>query len=361
MEIMDGIREKGGKIHRFHSHCGGLIAPESDNNPWHYKISWNPRNIVLAGKDGATYLEDGKEINIGYASLFDPSRTVQIPKMGLYAWYPNRDSAAYIPKYKLEGIDTFIRTTLRHPDFCFGWKNLVDLKLTDEEIMYDTDGMTLSAFFQIHFDRFGFSEWLRDTLSAKFSHTKEYLDNLITLLETERKILPAEKKEEDFLVVDDNGELQDISIDTVKTKAATGIVSQMHEADLALKQLFFLGLDSPEMINKGKCSAADVLQWIIEHKLALHPGDKDLIIMLHEIGYEINGQQKNIKSSLVVKGRDVMHTAMAQTVGLPLGIAAKLILSGELNLRGVLIPVHREIYQKVLPELEKEGIIFHHA
>ena len=106
-------------------------------------------------------------------------------------------------------------------------------------------------------------------------------------------------------MVDDKGELRDISIDTVKTKAATGIVSQMHEADLALKQLFFLGLDSPEMINKGKCSAADVLQWIIEKKLALHPGDKDMIIMLHEIGYEINGQQKNIKSSLVVKGRDV--------------------------------------------------------
>ncbi len=361
MEIMDRISEKGGKIHRFLSHCGGLIAPESDDNPWHYKISWNPRNIVLAGKDGANFLEDGKEIKIGYASLFDPSRTVQIPEMGRYAWYPNRDSAVYIPTYKLEGIDTFIRTTLRHPDFCFGWKNLVDLKLTDETINYDTDGMTLSAFFQIHFDRFGFSEWFRDTLSAKFSHTKDYLDNLINLLETERKILPTEKKEEDFLVVDDKGELLDISIDTVKTKAATGIVSQMHEADLALKQLFFLGLDSPEMINKGKCSAADVLQWIIEKKLALHPGDKDMIIMLHEIGYEINGQQKNIKSSLVVKGRDLMHTAMAQTVGLPLGIAAKLILSGELNLKGVLIPVHKEIYQKVLPELEKEGIIFHLA
>ena len=359
MEIMDGIRDNGGHIHSFHSHCGGLIAPESDNNPWHYKISWNPRNIVLAGKDGATYRENGKEVKIGYASLFDPSRTVTVPQMGPYAWYPNRDSAAYIPKYHLEGIDTFIRTTLRHPDFCFGWKNLVDLKLTDETVIYDTDGMTLSAFFQIHFDRFGFSEWLRDTLSARFSHTKEYLDNLINLLETERKILPNDKKDEDFLVVDVKGELKDVSIDKVKTQAATGISSQLHEADLSLNQLFFLGLDSPEMINKGKCSAADVLQWIIEKKLALHPGDKDMIIMLHEIGYEINGQQKNIQSSLVVKGRDEVHTAMAQTVGLPLGIAAKLILSGELTMHGVLIPIHKEIYQKVLPELEKEGIIFH--
>jgi saccharopine dehydrogenase-like NADP-dependent oxidoreductase len=135
----------------------------------------------------------------------------------------------------------------------------------------------------------------------------------------------------------------------------------MHEADLALNQLFFLGLDSPEMINKGKCSAADVLQWIIEKKLALQHGDKDMIIMLHEIGYEINGQKQHIQSSLVVKGRDEVHTAMAQTVGLPLGIAAKLILSGELQMRGVLIPIHKEIYRKVLPELEKEGIIFHHA
>ena len=134
MEIIDGIRKSGGRINSFKSHCGGLIAPESDDNPWHYKISWNPRNIVLAGKDGATFRENGDDRHVGYASLFDPSRIVQVPEMGPYAWYPNRDSLSYISKYHLQGTETFIRTTLRHPDFCFGWKNLVDLKLTDETV-----------------------------------------------------------------------------------------------------------------------------------------------------------------------------------------------------------------------------------
>jgi len=361
MEIMDKIRTKGGIIQSFRSHCGGLIAPESDDNPWHYKISWNPRNIVLAGKDGATYREKGKDIQIGYASLFDPARIVTVPHMGAYAWYPNRDSLSYIPKYHLEGISTFIRTTLRHPDFCFGWKNIIDLHLTDESVQYETDDMTLSAFFQIHFDRFGFSDWLQQTLSARFRNTKDYLENLIHIMEAEKQELPGETKKDEFMVVDDQGHLQDMSIDKIKNQAASGMAYQMHEANLALSQLFFLGLDSDELINKGKCSAADVLQWILEKKLALHSGDKDMIIMLHEIGYEMNGQEKNIRSSLVVKGRDQVHTAMAQTVGLPLGIAAKLILSGDLNMHGVLIPIHKEIYEKVLPELEKEGIRFHHS
>lgn len=360
MQIIDGIRKSGGRINSFKSHCGGLIAPESDDNPWHYKISWNPRNIVLAGKDGATFRENGNDRHVGYASLFDPARIVQVPEMGPYAWYPNRDSLSYISKYHLQGTETFIRTTLRHPDFCFGWKNLVDLKLTDETVMYDTDGITLSAFFQIHFDRFGFSDWLQQTLSARFKNTKDYLENLIHMMEAEQALAPGEKRSDEFLVVDDKGILQDLSAEQIRLQAASGMASQMHEANLSLTQLFFLGLDSDEMINKGRCSAADILQWILEKRLALQPGDKDMIIMLHEIGYELDGKQKNIQSSLVVKGRDHIHTAMAQTVGLPLGIAAKMILSGKLNLRGVLIPTHREIYELVLPELEKEGIRFEH-
>jgi saccharopine dehydrogenase-like NADP-dependent oxidoreductase len=359
MEIMDGIRSNGGSINSFRSHCGGLIAPESDDNPWHYKISWNPRNIILAGKDGAAYRENGKDINIDYSLLFDPARKVDVPGMGPYAWYPNRDSLSYIDTYHLEGIQTFIRTTLRHPDFCFGWKNLVDLKLTDESVIYDTDGMTLSAFFQIHFDRFGFSEWLQETLSARFKNTKDYLENLIHIIESEHTLLPEGKTRDEFLIVDEKGSLQDMSMDAVKTETASGIASQMHEANLSLTQLFFLGLDSDEMINKGRCSAADILQWVIEKKLALKTGDKDMIIMLHEIGYTVDGQHKSISSSLVVKGKDEVHTAMAQTVGLPLGIAAKLIVTGEIQMHGVLIPIHKEIYEKVLPELEKNGIVFH--
>src|SRR5437868_10597093 len=133
----------------------------------------------------------------------------------------------------------------------------------------------------------------------------------------------------------------------------------MHEANLSMKQLFFLGLDDDTLINKGLCSAADVLQAILEKKLALQPQDKDMIVMMHEIEYKLQGKKHNIKSSLMVKGENSLHTAMAKTVGLPLGIAAKLILEGKITTTGLHIPIIPEIYEPVLDELEKHGIKFH--
>ena len=119
-----------------------------------------------------------------------------------------------------------------------------------------------------------------------------------------------------------------------------------------------LGLDDETMINKGYCSAADVLQFILEKKLALKPDDKDMIVMMHEIAFETAGKKQEITSSLVVKGEDSLHTAMAKTVGLPLGIAAKLILEGKITKTGLHIPVNAAIYEPVLAELQKHGIIF---
>jgi len=116
--------------------------------------------------------------------------------------------------------------------------------------------------------------------------------------------------------------------------------------------------DDETLINKGRCSALDVLQFSLEKKLALQPDDKDMIVMLHEFGYELNNRSHELKSTLVVKGTDNLRTAMAQTVGLPLGIAAKLILLGKINLTGLHIPVVPEIYEPVLKELEEHGIIF---
>ncbi len=359
MEIIDGIKKDGGTIISFRSHCGGLVAPESDDNPWHYKISWNPRNIVLAGKDGALFKENGEEKKLGYAELFSSERTVEVPSLGPLAWYPNRDSLAYITKYHLEDVQTFVRTTLRHPDFSFGWKNLVDLKLTDEKVQYDTDGMTLASFFQIHFDRYGFSDWLQETLSARFTKTKELLEGLLKLIEAEKDAEPEELEAmQEFMMIDEKGRLQDMNLDTVKTNAASNMAFQMHEANLSLKQLFFLGLDSDELINKGQCSAADVLQFALEKKLALQPEDHDMIVMLHEIEYRFNEKKSTVKSQLIVKGEDRLRTAMAKTVGLPLGIAAKLILQGKIANPGVQIPVIPEIYEPVLKELKEEGILF---
>lgn len=297
MQLIHRIKASGSRITAFKSHCGGLVAPENDDNPWHYKISWNPRNVVLAGKAGALFKEDGREIHLPYEQLFDPNRGVNIPELGFLAWYPNRDSLSYIPVYQLEEASTFIRTTLRYPGFCFGWKNLIDLKLTDETGQYQTDGMTLQQFFHQHF---------------------------------------------------------------AAHKAAATAAGQMHEGNLFMQQLRFLGMDDNHtQINKGTCSTADVLQFALEKKLVLGKDDKDMIVMLHEITYETAaGISNTISSTLIVKGKDQLHTAMAKTVGLPLGIAAKLILQGKIQLTGLHIPIIEAIYEPVLEELEQHGIVF---
>ncbi len=359
MQLIHRIKSLGGKIHSFKSHCGGLVAPESDDNPWHYKISWNPRNVVLAGKAGAVYKENGEEIKVGYKELFVAGKPVFINEDMLLAYYPNRDSLSYIPVYELEQTATFIRTTLRHPDFCFGWKNIIDLKLTDETNEYDTDNMSLADFFKLHFEKNNFSEWLNQMLSTRLTFAKDLMDNLVQLMEAEQELnVHGEPTDETIMLVDEEGNLNSLDVDDVKNKAAVALSAKMHEANLTLKQLIFLGLDSDELINKGKCSAADVLQFILEKKLALQDTDKDMVVMMHEIEYELAGINNYVKSSLVVKGEDNVHTAMAKTVGLPLGIAAKLILNGSLTTTGLHIPIHESIYTPVLKELEIHGIEF---
>ena len=292
MQIIDGIKAKGGKITSFESHCGGLVAPESDDNPWHYKISWNPRNVVLAGKSGAEYIQDGKHITEKYENLFDASRTIDTADetIGDLSYYPNRNSLPYIDLYNLHDAKTFVRTTLRYKDFMLGWKTIVDLKLTDEDIIYQSDDMSLAQFYAAHFEH-----------------------NEIVL-----NVSPEDKIRLEFLGLNDNASI----------------------------------------INKGKISAADGLQFALEKKLLLSPSDKDMIVMQHEIEYELAAQKQQIISSLVVYGKDSVHTAMAKTVGLPLGIAAKLILNGSINLSGLLLPIIKEIYEPVLKELELNGVIF---
>src|SRR5688572_12554687 len=257
MELLHRIQEDGGVVHTFRSHCGGLVAPESDNNPWKYKISWNPRNVILAGKQGADFLENDEDVHISYEMLFDATRTVDFPGLGRLAYYPNRDSLAYIELYNLQQVHTFVRTTLRYPEFCFGWKHLIDLKLTSEDEMYQTDGLTLQDFFLQHFNKHNFSEWLTQKLSTRFSQSKELLLKLEELIEAERNAGPGVP--DDVLMVDKEGDLQHYNIDKVKLKANEIVTSQVYEANLIINQLIFLGIfDDTTVINKGKCSAADV-------------------------------------------------------------------------------------------------------
>src|SRR5688572_6264419 len=360
MKIIDEIHSKGGEITSFKSHCGGLVAPESDDNPWHYKISWNPRNIVLAGKGGAHFREEGEEKILNYEELFSMERLVEIPDSGFFGWYPNRDSLNYAPLYGLMDTATFIRTTLRHPDFMYGWKNVIELKLTDETPQYETDGKVLKDFFKEHMDRNGFGEWLQKKLSERLTQTKSLLENLMKLVEAENEAGDeGEEIPEKFMMVDGQGELEDLDLDEIKTNAAATVAQKMHEANLTMKQLFFLGMDdSVTRIDKGFCSPADVMQLALEKKLALKPEDKDMVVMLHEIEFRVGSQESGVSSSLVVKGEDGVRTAMAKTVSLPIGIATKLILNGKIKLTGLHIPIHREIYDPVLKELEEHGIIF---
>ena len=361
MKLFDKIHAVGGKVILFRSHCGGLVAPESDDNPWHYKISWNPRNILLAGKSGAHYRENGEEKKLKYEELFTADRIVEIPGVGYLSWYPNRDSLSYAPLYELEDARTIIRTTLRHPDFMYGWKNVIDLKLTDETPQYETTGKALMDFFKEHMEKNGFSDWLQQKLSERFDQTKDLLGKLMELVEAEKEAeASGGDVDKDFMIVGKDGNLQNMDLDKIKTDAAEIVAHKMHEANLTLKQLFFLGMDDDEtMINKGFCSAADIMELALQKKLALQPEDKDMIVMLHEIEYEAGGQKSEVRSSLVVKGEDSLRTAMAKTVGLPLGIAAKLILNGTINLTGLHIPTHKDIYEPVLKELEEYGIRFH--
>ncbi len=361
MQIIDEIHADGGEIISFRSHCGGLVAPESDDNPWHYKISWNPRNIIMAGKAGAHYRENGEEKKLAYEELFTADRLIEIPELGLLSWYPNRDSLSYTPLYGLEHTQTFIRTTLRHPDFMAGWKNVIDLKMVDETPQYQTDGKSLYQAFKEHMDKNGFGEWMNQKLSERLAETKDLLESLMKLMEAENEAtVVGEQLPSSFMTADEGGNIQEIEIDAVKNKAAAYLAHKMHEANLTLKQLFFLGLDDRDtLVNKGLCSAADILQFAVERKLSLRPYDKDMIVMLHELEYRINNETHNIASSLIVKGENNLRTAMAKTVGLPLGIAAKLILENKIKLTGLHIPTHKEIYNPVLKELEMHGVQFH--
>jgi len=283
MKIIDDIKGKGGIINSFKSHCGGLVAPESDNNPWHYKISWNPRNVVLAGNAGAVYLDNGEQKTVAYEHLFDQANTVKVDGLEALACYPNRDSLSYIPVYKLHDAKTFIRTTLRYPAFFTGWNAIVDAGLTDDKVSINTNGLS-------------FKKW------------------------------------------------------------SEPVASYLNENNKTL--LHFLGLFDDAIVPTTAKTSADVLQYLLETRLAMQPTDKDMIVMLHEFVYELNGEHKHLQSSLVVKGEDSIFTAMAKTVGLPLGIAAKLILNGSLTLTGLHIPIVKEIYEPVLQELENEHIVF---
>lgn len=302
MKVLDFIREKGGKMLLFESFTGGLVAPESDNNPWNYKFTWNPRNVVLAGSAGAVkFMQEGQYKYIPYHRLFRRTEFIEIEGFGRFEGYANRDSLQYREVYNLHDIPTIYRGTLRKPGFCRAWDVFVKLGMTDDS--YQLDGVEKMTNRQFANTFLAYNP--HDSVELKLMH---------------------------YLNIPQDSDLID--------------------------KLRWLDLFEDKPIGLKKGTPAQILQHILEQKWSLEEGDKDMIVMYHKFGYELNGKKHMIESHMISKGLDTTHTAMARTVGLPVGIAARNILEGNITEPGVQIPITKEIYEPMLAELAQHGIEF---
>jgi saccharopine dehydrogenase-like NADP-dependent oxidoreductase len=301
MRIIHRIHGQGGKINVFESHTGGLVAPSHDNNPWRYKFTWNPRNVVLAGQAGARFLHNGKFKYIPYHKLFQRYEIIRVLDLGKFESYPNRDSLTYQDDYQLQDLSTMFRGTIRRVGFCDAWNALVQLGATDDSYKVEFPGEMTYRDFTNSFLAF----------------------NMVD---------PVEIKLSRYLQIDPNGEI--------------------------MQKLAWLGLFERRKAGIQKDTPARILQHLLEEKLALEPGDRDMIVMQHQFEYILEGRKKRIVSSMAFIGEDTRTTAMSVTVGLPVAIATKLILLGKVKMTGVQIPIHKEIYEPVLDELENFGVRF---
>jgi len=304
MREINAIKQVGHELLSFESFTGGLVAPESDDNPWHYKLSWNPLHVVLAGNEGpAKFIQEGKYKYIPYNRLFRRTELIEIEGYGTFEGYANRDSLKYIDMYHLHDVPTVYRGTLRRPGFCRAWNVFVQLGMTNDTYeMTGLENMTnrdfVNSFLYYH---------PSDSVETKLYHD-QHID-------------------------------QDSDV---------------------IGKLKWLGIFDETPIGIIKASPAKVLEHILKQKWKLGSADKDMVVMWHKFIYLNNasGKKEHLYAALVVTGEDQVHTAMSKTVGLPLGIAAKLILTGKIQLKGLYIPTIPEIYEPVLAELESFNIKF---
>jgi saccharopine dehydrogenase (NADP+, L-glutamate forming) len=286
----------------FESFTGGLIAPETDpDNPWGYKFTWNPRNVVMAGQGTAKFLQKGHFKYIPYGQLFKRITPVNVSGHSRFEGYLNRDSLKYIDTYNLQGIQTMVRGTLRNPGFCAAWDVLVQLGCTDD------------------------------------SYAMEGVDQL-----THRDFINA------FLDLDPHKNIEE--------NLCRQMNLDMHGEEMA--RLKWSGFFEKELIGLENGTSARILEHILNKKWKLSPSDKDLVVMWHRFIFENGGKQGEIQSSLVITGEDSTRTAMARTVGLPMALATKLLVQNRISARGVVIPVTREFYDPILFGLKEMGVEF---
>ena len=303
MKIMDEIKGQGGKIILFESFCGGLVAPESDNNLWNYKFTWNPRNVVLAGQGGAAkFIQEGTYKYIPYNKLFRRTEFLEVEGFGRFEAYANRDSLKYREIYGLEEAKTCYRGTIRRVGFSKSWDVFVQLGMTDDTyVVDDSEHMSNRDFVNLFLPYHP-----TDSIEIKFRHQ--------------------------------------LKID---------------QDDVIWDKLLELDLFSKTAISGLKnATPAQMLEKILADKWTLQSEDKDMIVMYHKIGFEINGEEKQVDSTMVCLGDDQTYTAMAKTVGLPVAIATLKILNGEITTAGVQLPTSKEVYEPILKELEEYGVLF---
>ena len=303
MQVIDRIRDNGGKMILFESFTGGLVAPESDNNLWNYKFTWNPRNVVVAGQGGAAkFLQENQFKYIPYGRLFRRTEFLNVDGYGRFEAYANRDSLKYQNVYGLENIKTLYRGTMRCVGFSRAWNVFVQLGMTDDSYTID-DSKNMSY---------------RDFVNAFLPYSPT--DSV------ELKFRHALKIDQDDIVWDKFLELDIFS--------------------------------AKKMVELDKATPAEILQKILMDSWTLDPEDKDMIEMYHKFGYEIDGEKRQIDSTMVVVGEDQTYTAMSKTVGLPVAIATLDILNGKIKTPGVQIPISKEVYTPILEALKTYGVQF---
>ena len=304
MKVLDEIREQGGKVILFESFCGGLVAPESDTNLWNYKFTWAPRNVVLAGQGGAAkFIQEGTYKYIPYNKLFRRTEFLEIDGYGRFEVYANRDSLKYRTVYDLDDVLTLYRGTIRRVGYSKAWDMFVQLGMTDDTyIIDDSEGMSYREFINLFLPYHA-----TDSVEIKLRHQ---------------------------LKIDQDDVMWDklVELDLFST-----------EKKLGLKN----------------ATPAQALEKILTDSWSLEPEDKDMIVMYHKFGYELNGERKQIDATMVCIGDDQTYTAMAKTVGLPVAMATLQILNGNITTPGVQLPIKKEVYAPILKELEEYGVIFH--
>jgi len=303
MQIIDRIREKGGHVILFESFTGGLVDPESDNNLWNYKFTWNPRNVVVAGQGGAAkFLQEGTYKYIPYNRLFRRTEFLDVEGYGRFEAYANRDSLKYQSAYGLNSTKTLYRGTMRRVGFSRAWNMFVQLGMTDDDYTIDdSENMSYRDFVNAFLP---YSP--TDSVELKFRH--------------------ALKIDQDDIVWD-----------------------KLLEIDL---------FSNKKMVDLKKATPAKILQKILEESWTLDEDEKDMIVMYHKFGYELEGEKYQIDATMVTLGEDKVYTAMAKTVGLPVAIATLAILNEKITTPGVQMPITKEVYEPILKELEDYGIIF---